>query len=55
MHLDGEERADCFAKFVFLMSRDGCVAPSCGAMGLSAVIAGVNKSMLSLMPLIVGN
>ena len=22
-HLDGEERADCFAKFVFLVSRDG--------------------------------
>ena len=25
-HLDGEERAGCFAKFVFLMSRDCCVA-----------------------------
>ena len=37
-HLDGEERAGCFAKFVFLVSRDGCcVALPRGAMGLSAV------------------
>ena len=35
-HLDGEERVGCFALFVFLMSRDCCVAtPRCG-MGLSA-------------------
>ena len=32
-----EERADRFAKFVFLVSRDCCFALSCGAMGLSAV------------------
>ena len=32
-HLDGEERAGCF---VFLVSREGCVALSCSAMGLSA-------------------
>ena len=25
-HLDGEERADCFALFVFLVSGDRCVA-----------------------------
>ena len=25
-HLNGEERADCFALFVFLVSRDCCVA-----------------------------
>ena len=36
-HLDGEERAGCFAKFVFLVSCDGCVALSRGAMDLSAV------------------
>ena len=36
-HLDGEERAGCFALFVFLMSRDCCVALLHGAMGLSAV------------------
>ena len=36
-HLDGEERADCFAWFVFLVSCGCCVTlPSC-AMGLSAV------------------
>ena len=54
-HLEGEERAGCFAKivseydqeipqsqtadcskFVFLVSRDGCVALPRGAMGLSA-------------------
>ena len=36
-HLDGEERAGCFALFVFLVSRDGWAAlPRC-AMGLSAV------------------
>ena len=36
-HLDGEERADCFAWFVLLVSRDGCVALLRGAMSLSAV------------------
>ena len=36
-HLDGEERADCFAKLIFLVSRDCCMALSSGAMGLSAV------------------
>ena len=36
-HLDGEERAGCFAYFVFLVSRDCCVAISLSAMGLSAV------------------
>ena len=36
-HLDGEERAGCFAWFVFLLSRDGCVALPHSAMGLSAV------------------
>ena len=35
--LCGEERAGCFAYFVFLVSRDCCLAlPRC-AMGLSAV------------------
>ena len=34
---DGEERAGCFAWFVFLVSRDGCVALPRSAMGLSAV------------------
>ena len=32
-HLYVEERAGCFAKFVFLVSRDCCVALSCGALG----------------------
>ena len=36
-HLDGEERAGCFALFVFLVSRDGCVAVPRATMGLSAV------------------
>ena len=36
-HLDGEERAGCFAWFVLLVSRDGCVALPRSAMGLSAV------------------
>ena len=35
--LVGEERAGCFAFFVFLTSRDCCVALPRGAMGLSAV------------------
>ena len=36
--LMGEERAGCFAyTFVFLVSRDCCVALPRGAMGLSAV------------------
>ena len=36
-HLYVEERAGCFAKFVFLVSRDCCVALSCGAFWLSTV------------------
>ena len=36
-HLDGEERAGCFALFVFLVSRDCCVALPQDATGLSAV------------------
>ena len=36
-HLDGEERAGCFALIVFLVSHDCYVALSCGATGLSAV------------------
>ena len=36
-HLGGKERAGCFAWFVFLVSRDCCVALPRGAMGLSAV------------------
>ena len=35
-HLDGEERTGCFALFVFLVSRDCCVALPHDAMGLSA-------------------
>ena len=35
-YLDGEERTGCFAKYVFLMSRDCCVSLPCGAIGLSA-------------------
>ena len=33
----GEERAGCFAWFVFLVCRDGCVALPRGAMGFSVV------------------
>ena len=36
-HLDGEERASCFALFVFLVSSCDCVALPCGTTGLSAV------------------
>ena len=36
-HLEGEERAGCFALFVLLVSSDCCVALSRGSMGLSAV------------------
>ena len=36
-HLDGEERAGCFALFVFLVSHDCCVALPGSAAGLSAV------------------
>ena len=36
-HLDGEERAGCFALFAFLVSRDCCVSLPRGDMGLSAV------------------
>ena len=32
-----EERAGCFALFVFLVSRDCCIAIPHGVMGLSAV------------------
>ena len=35
--LGGEERADCFAWFVFLVSCGCCVALPHGAMGLFAV------------------
>ena len=34
-HLDGEERAGCFALFVFLVSRVCCVALPYDATGLS--------------------
>ena len=36
-HPVGEEIAGCFTRFVFLVSRDFCVALPYGAMGLSAV------------------
>ena len=36
-HLEGEERAGCFALFVFLVSRDCFVAFPPGATDLSAV------------------
>ena len=36
-HLDGEERAGCFAWFVFLVSRGGSSALPRGATCLSAV------------------
>ena len=36
-HLHGEERADCFALFVFLVSRDCCVALPYDTTGLSAI------------------
>ena len=36
-HIDWEDRAGCFALFVFLVSRDFRVALPRGAMGLSAV------------------
>ena len=36
IHLDGEERAGCFTLFVFLVSRDCCVALPHNVMGLSA-------------------
>ena len=36
-HLDGEERAGCFALFVLLVSRDCCVDLARDATGLSAV------------------
>ena len=36
-HVDGEERAGRFALFVFLVSRDCCVALPHDATGLSAV------------------
>ena len=44
-HIDGEERASCFALFVFLVSCDCCVALPGGAMGLSAVCdCGISRS-----------
>ena len=36
----GEERADCFALFVFLVSRDCCVALPQDTTGLSAFCDG---------------
>ena len=36
-YLGGEERAVCFAEFVYLVSRDCCVVLLRDAMGLSAV------------------
>ena len=36
-HLDREERAGCFALFVFLVSRDGSAALPRGATGLPAI------------------
>ena len=36
-HLNGEERAGCFASFVFLVSSDLCVALPYDDMGLSTV------------------
>ena len=36
-HLDGEEKAGCFALFVLIVSRDGWAALPRGAVGLSAV------------------
>ena len=36
-HLDGEERVDCFALFVFLVSHDCCVALPHDPTGLPAV------------------
>ena len=36
-HLEWEDRDGCFAKFVFLVSPDCCVALPCGATDLSAV------------------
>ena len=42
---DGEERAGYFAKFVFLMSLDGCVALPRGAVGLPAICnCGISSS-----------
>ena len=37
-HLDGEERAGCFAKFVFLPSRRCCVALPHSAMGFQQLV-----------------
>ena len=36
-YLNGEERAGCFALFVFPVSLDCCVGLPCSATGLSAV------------------
>ena len=48
-HLDGEERAGCFPWFVFLVSRDCCVALPRGAMDLSAVCdCGIHTHLLFL-------
>ena len=35
--VDGEERAGCFALFVFMVSHDCCMALPDGATGLSTV------------------
>ena len=37
LHLGGEERAGCFALFVWLVSHDFCMALPQDATGLSAV------------------
>ena len=44
-HLDGEEMAGCFTLFVFLKSRDCCVALPYNATGLSAFCdCGISRS-----------
>ena len=37
-HLDGEERVCCFALFVFLVSRYGCVTLPRGAVGFFSAV-----------------
>ena len=51
-HLDGKERAGCFAWFVFLVSRDSYVAVPHGAMGLIHIrtMGGVGASLNLLKP-----
>ena len=45
-HLDGQERAGCFALFVLLVSRDCCMALPRDVMGLSAVCLFPNHTHL---------